>query len=143
MIFGQKLDFLEFFKVCGILNFLAEEIVVLSSSFLFYAAYAGHGTLCTSIGFNFAIIDNGSWIPLFSTYFSICSMLHTRVSPMQTSRYRTQGKTFYTRFCVQFQNSFYKRICLPSSTCKYFKSISEMTFEIMLMIVPRSFTRYG
>ena len=28
MIFGQKLDFLEFFKVCGILNFLAEEIVV-------------------------------------------------------------------------------------------------------------------
>ena len=29
MIFGQKLDFLEFFKVCGILNFLAEEIVVL------------------------------------------------------------------------------------------------------------------
>ena len=124
MIFGQKLDFLEFFKVCGILNFLAEEIVVLVLSFLllFYATYAGHGTLCTSIGFNFAIIDNGSWIPLFSTYFSICSMLHTRVSPMQTSRYRTQGKTFYTRFCVQFQNSFYKRICLPSSTCKYFKS---------------------
>ena len=31
---------------------------------LFYAAYAGHGILCTSIGFNFAIIDNGSWIPL-------------------------------------------------------------------------------
>ena len=66
MIFGQKLDFLEFFKVCGILNFLAEEIVVLVLSFLFYTAYAyaGHGTLCTSIGFNFVIIDNGSWIPL-------------------------------------------------------------------------------
>ena len=111
MIFGQKLDFLEFFKVCGILNFLAEEIVVVLS-FLFYAAYAGHGTLCTSIGFNFAIIDNGSWIPLFSTYFSICSMLHTRVPPTQTSRFRTQGKTFYTRFCVQFENSFYKRLRL-------------------------------
>ena len=44
------------------------------SFLLFYAAYAGHGTLCTSIGFNFAIIDNGSWIPLslHISQFGLC-----------------------------------------------------------------------